>query len=65
MDFASIEPDQEKRTAFLQEKAKLYLSNGTQFGSPTFERFNLACSRQVLVDALDRLLSAAKEAGLA
>ena len=65
VDFASIEPDQEKRTKFLQEKAKLYLSNGTQFGSPTFERFNLACSREVLVNSLNRLLAAAKEAGLA
>ena len=65
VDFASIEPDQEKRTKFLQEKAKLYLSNGTQFGSPTFERFNLACSREVLVGSLNRLLAAAKEAGLA
>jgi cystathionine beta-lyase len=60
VDFASIEPDQEKRTKFLQEKAKLYLSNGTQFGAPTFERFNLACSREVLAGSLDRLLKAVK-----
>lgn len=65
VDFAAMEPDQEKRTKFLQEKAKLYLSNGTQFGAPTFERFNLACSREVLVNSLDRLLAAAREAGLA
>ena len=61
VDFASLEPDQTKRAAFLEEKAGLFLSHGTPFGAPTFERFNLACTRQVLTDALNRLLAAAKQ----
>lgn len=64
VDFSGLEPDQDTRATFLAEKAKLFLSHGAQFGAPTFERFNLACTRQVLADALDRLLKAAKEAGL-
>lgn len=59
VDFAAMEPDQDKRAAFLEEQAGLFLSHGAQFGAPTFERFNLACTRQVLADALDRLLVAA------
>lgn len=61
VDFAALEPDQEKRSTLLESKAGLYLSHGTQFGAPTFERFNLACTRQVLADALNRLLTAAKQ----
>lgn len=60
VDFAAMEPDQDKRAAFLEEQAGLFLSHGAQFGAPTFERFNLACTRQVLADALDRLLAAAR-----
>lgn len=59
VDFAALEPDPETRAAFLEQQAGLFLSHGAQFGAPTFERFNLACTRQVLADALDRLLAAA------
>lgn len=64
VDFASLEPDQEVRSRFLEQKAQLFLSHGAQFGAPTFERFNLACSRQVLIEALDRLLKSARETGI-
>ncbi len=64
VDFASLEPDQERRCRFLEQEAQLFLSHGTQFGAPTFERFNLACSRQILVSALDRLPDAARRAGM-
>lgn len=60
VDFSALLPDQETRAAFLEDKAKLFLSHGTPFGAPTFERINLACTRQVLADALDRLLQAAQ-----
>lgn len=64
VDFAALEPDPKKRALFLEDKAGLFLSHGGQFGAPTFERFNLACSRQVLAEALERLLTAAKDTGL-
>ncbi|MGN0986029.1 MAG: MalY/PatB family protein [Candidatus Enterenecus sp.] len=64
IDFAALEPDQEKRARFLGEDAQLFLSHGAPFGAPTFERVNLACTRAVLAAALDRLLSAAQARGL-
>lgn len=64
VDCASLEPDQDKRAAFLTGQAGLFLSHGAQFGAPTFERINLACTRQVLSEALDRLLAAAQKAGI-
>ena len=47
-------PELEKH---MQEKAKLYLDEGYIFGEAGdgFERINLACTRKVLADALDRL----------
>ncbi|MDD6160327.1 MAG: pyridoxal phosphate-dependent aminotransferase [Oscillospiraceae bacterium] len=59
IDFAPLEPDGEKRAAFLEEQAGLFLTHGAAFGAPTFERVNLACTRTVLAQALDRLLLAA------
>ena len=64
VDCASLEPDQDKRAAFLTGQAGLFLSHGAQFGAPTFERINLAWTRQVLSEALDRLLAAAQNAGI-
>lgn len=64
VDCAALEPDQDKRAAFLTGQAGLFLSHGAQFGAPTFERINLACTRQVLSEALDRLLAAAQKAGI-
>lgn len=61
VDFAPLEPDQDKRAALLEEKAGLFLSHGAPFGAPTFERFNLACSRSTLAAALDRLYAAMGE----
>ncbi len=64
VDFSPLMADAAERAAFLEGKAKLYLSHGTPFGAPDFERINLACARQVLADALERLLIASKDAGL-
>ena len=64
IDFAALEPDQEKRARFLEDDAQLYLSHGLSYGAPTFERVNLACTRSVLAAALDRLLAAAQAKGL-
>lgn len=58
VDFSALEPDQDKRAKLLEDKAGLFLSHGAPFGAPTFERFNLACPRSVLADALDRMLTA-------
>lgn len=64
VDCAALEPDPEQRERFLREDAKLFLTHGTPYGAPTFERLNLACTRQVLTRALDRLLAAARAKGL-
>ena len=50
----------EELAKFLQEKAKLYLDDGFIFGpaGDGFERINLACTRQVLADALERFKAA-------
>lgn len=58
VDCSALEPDPEVRKKFLQENAGLYLTGGAPFGDAAFERVNLACSRQVLADALDRLMRA-------
>lgn len=41
---------------YLRNEASLYLDDGYIFGDigDGFERINIACTRQVLVDALDR-----------
>lgn len=65
VDMRGLIADPTARAAFLEEEARLYLSHGTPFGAPDFERFNLACARSVLTEALDRLLAAAREKGLA
>lgn len=47
-------------------KAKLWLNSGKIFGdqSTQFERFNLACPRAVLTQALNQLYQAFIEEGL-
>ena len=65
MDLAPLGLSQEEQARFLEEEAQLYLSHGAPFGAPGFERINLACPRSVLAAALDRLLAAALERGLA
>ena len=47
----------------MTKKALLFLDEGTMFGEEGagFERFNIACPRSVLLEALERLESAAHE----
>ena len=59
-DLSSLGTDAKERARFLEEEALLYLSHGTPFGAPGFERFNLACPRAVLAAALDRLPAAVR-----
>ena len=49
-----LEPDPKVRAGLL-EQAGLYLSHGSGFGDGAFERFNLACARSTLEQALGRL----------
>ncbi len=46
----------EELAKYMQEEAKLFLDDGYIFGpaGDGFERINLACTRQVLMDSLDR-----------
>lgn len=50
---------------FMTDKALLFLDEGKIFGveGEGFERFNIACPRSVLAEALDRLAKAVKELG--
>lgn len=50
-----MEPAERKQT--LMEKARVYLDEGELFGpeGEDFERFNIACPRSILEQALDRL----------
>lgn len=48
---------------FMQQKARLFLSEGYTFGEggAGYERINLACTRSMLEDALDRIKAAVKQ----
>ena len=50
----------EDRKHMIMEEAKVYLDEGEMFGpeGEGFERFNLACARSVLAEALERLVTA-------
>ena len=53
--------DPEVYHKYLQEVGKLWLDAGTMFGpeGKNYERLNFACSRETLMDALDRMRLAA------
>lgn len=63
LDFKSLELSNEELKKFMNEKAKLYFSEGYTFGKngSGFERINLAAPTWVIKGALDRLYSALKE----
>ncbi len=46
--------------SFMVDEAKLWLDGGTMFGAggEGFQRFNIACPRSILVQALDQLVNA-------
>lgn len=64
MDLSSFGMDDQALANFMEQEAKLYLSHGINYGGPGFMRLNLACSRQVLQTALERLVQAAQNRGL-
>ncbi len=59
-DFRQLGLPTEARKSLMMEQARVYLDEGEMFGSEGegFERFNLACPRSILVDALERIKTA-------
>ena len=57
VDFRALGLDPEARKAMMMEAAKVYLDEGELFGSEGegFERFNIACPRSILEEALERI----------
>lgn len=64
IDFSSFGLDDKALADFMEQEAQLYLSHGINYGGSGFMRLNLACSRDVLAAALERLLAAAQRRGL-
>ena len=56
----------EEMKKFLTDDCMLYLDNGPDFGEAGsgWQRFNIACPRKILEDALDRLYKGAIARGL-
>ncbi len=56
-DFSYLGLSSAARKALMMEEAKVYLDEGEMFGpeGEGFERFNLACPRSILVEALERI----------
>ncbi|MCX6643093.1 MAG: aminotransferase class I/II-fold pyridoxal phosphate-dependent enzyme, partial [Candidatus Bathyarchaeota archaeon] len=63
VDCSSLGMDDAVLKEFMLKKAKLWLDEGTMFGSggSMFMRINIACPRSILNQALERLEKAAKE----
>ncbi len=59
VDFRSLGLSPEDRKVLIMDKAKVYLDEGEMFGieGSGFERFNIACPRSILAEALERLSS--------
>ena len=62
VDFHALGLSAEELKRFTREKARLFFNEGTDFGvqGAGFERWNLACPRWVLEEALERLEKAVK-----
>lgn len=65
LDFRALSLTEEEREALIVEKAGLWLDSGAMFGAEGegFERVNIACPRQTLQLALEKLERAVKEIG--
>ena len=63
LDFRALGMDEKELEDFMVHKALWFTDEGYVFGEggKGFERINLACTRQVLQDALDRLYAAIQE----
>lgn len=57
LDCNALNLSAEERKEMIMENAKVYLDEGEMFGPEGngFERFNLACPRSILAEALDRI----------
>lgn len=60
LDFKSLGLEQKELDQLIIDKAKLWLNSGTLFGieGTGFQRINIACPRQILKSALERLENA-------
>ena len=60
VDFSGLFDDEKDLSRFIRDDAKLWLDDGALFGkeSGLFERFNIACPRSVMLQALEQLKSA-------
>ncbi|MCP4425710.1 MAG: cystathionine beta-lyase, partial [Chloroflexi bacterium] len=60
VDCRALGLDSTMRKKLMMEEAKLFLDEGEMFGpeGTGFERFNIACPRSILVEALERLQTA-------
>lgn len=66
LNFSNWGMTQEELSRFLVEKARLGLNDGAMYGAEGvgFQRINLGAPRATIVEAMNRLHKAAKEAGL-
>lgn len=62
VDFSGLGLDDEALDTFIVDKAHLWLDAGTMFGtkSAQFERFNIACPQETIMQALNQLEDAVK-----
>ena len=62
LDMRNVYSSKKERDEIIENKAKLWLSEGRIFGSEGegFERVNIACSKAILKEALERLENAIK-----
>ena len=60
MDFRGFGMGKEALEEFMHAKARIYCDEGSMFGpeGDGFERMNLACPTQVMMDALERIVAA-------
>ena len=63
MDFSGLRLNAEELNQLIIGKARLWLDDGEMFGEEgrNFQRWNLACPRSVLVEAMERLEAAVRE----
>lgn len=59
-DFSALGLSPEARKTLMMNEAKVYLDEGEMFGveGTGFERFNIACPRSILAEALERIKTA-------
>ena len=60
VDFTNTSMDREEFTRRVEQVAQIAVNHGNTFGvgGDTFLRFNIACRRQLVIEAVDRLTHA-------